>query len=86
MDIERYFQCLGPQDISLGNFQGTDRPTLMTQNWSVRFLSVARTRVHPMAKAVPRESARDPSRHVFHSTNQNVVRCSLIRHGTHRWD
>jgi len=25
--IDRYFQYLGPQDITLGNFQGTDRPT-----------------------------------------------------------
>lgn len=56
MDIARYFRCLGPQDISLGNFQGTDRPTLTTRNWSVRFLSVARTRVRPVSKALPCES------------------------------
>lgn len=35
--IDRYFQCLGPQEISLGNFQRTDRPTFLPLNWNSQF-------------------------------------------------
>lgn len=38
--IDRYFQCLGPQEISLGNFQRTDRPTFLPLNWNGRFPSL----------------------------------------------
>lgn len=38
--IDRYFQCLGPQEISLGNFQRTDRPTFLPLNWSGQFHSL----------------------------------------------
>lgn len=38
--IDRYFQCLGPQEISLGNFQRTDRPTFLPLNWNGQFHSL----------------------------------------------
>lgn len=38
--IDRYFQCLGPQEISLGNFQRTDRPTFLPLNWNGWFPSL----------------------------------------------
>lgn len=44
--IDRYFQYLGPQDITLGNFQGTDRPTFTPWNWSGQFLSDTYTQTH----------------------------------------
>lgn len=39
--IDRYFQCLSPQEISLGNFQSTDRPTFLLLKWNGQFPSIA---------------------------------------------
>lgn len=44
--IDRYFQCLGPQEISLGNFQRTDRPTFLSLNWNGQFPSLLVWHLH----------------------------------------
>lgn len=44
--IDRYFQCLGPQEISLGNFQRTDRPTFLPLNWNGQFPSLLVWHLH----------------------------------------
>lgn len=52
--IDGYFQCLGPQEISLGNFQRTHRPSFVPRNWNGRFpFPPCSTSTHKWTQIVP---------------------------------
>lgn len=52
--IDGYFQCLGPQEISLGNFQRTHRPSFVPRNWNGRFpFPPCLTSTHKWTQIVP---------------------------------